>query len=36
MRFKYYLFDLDGTLTESEEGITKSAAYAWKRWVSRP
>lgn len=28
MRFKYYLFDLDGTLTESEEGITKSAAYA--------
>lgn len=31
MRFKYYLFDLDGTLTESEEGITKSAAYALEK-----
>lgn len=31
MRFRYYLFDLDGTLTESEEGITKSAAYALER-----
>lgn len=31
MRFRYYLFDLDGTLTESEEGITKSAAYALEK-----
>lgn len=26
--FKYLLFDLDGTLTDSEEGITKSVSYA--------
>lgn len=26
--FKYILFDLDGTLTEPKEGITKSVAYA--------
>ena len=31
MRFRYFLFDLDGTLTESEEGITKSAAYALEK-----
>ena len=26
--FQYCLFDLDGTLTDSREGITKSAQYA--------
>ncbi|KAA8679383.1 HAD hydrolase-like protein [Clostridium sp. WLY-B-L2] len=28
MRYKYVLFDLDGTLTDSKEGITKSVQYA--------
>ena len=28
--YKYILFDLDGTLTEPKEGITKSVAYALK------
>lgn len=28
--FKYCLFDLDGTLTDSQEGITKSVQYALK------
>lgn len=28
MRKKYILFDLDGTLTDSSEGITKSVQYA--------
>lgn len=28
--FKYLFFDLDGTLTDSEEGITKSLCYALK------
>lgn len=28
MRFRYYLFDLDGTLTQSEEGITRCVAHA--------
>ncbi len=28
--FKYILFDLDGTITDSQEGITKSAQYALK------
>ncbi len=28
MNYKYLLFDLDGTLTDSAEGITKSAQYA--------
>lgn len=28
MRFQYYLFDLDGTLTQSEEGITRCVAHA--------
>ena len=26
--YRYILFDLDGTLTDSGEGITKSVAYA--------
>ena len=26
--YKYILFDLDGTLTDPKEGITKSVAYA--------
>lgn len=29
---KYVFFDLDGTLTDSAEGITNSVAYALKRW----
>ena len=28
--YKYIFFDLDGTLTDSKEGITKSVAYALK------
>ena len=28
MRYKYILLDLDGTVTNPEEGITKSFAYA--------
>ena len=28
---KYIFFDLDGTLTDSAEGITNSVAYALKR-----
>ncbi|MFT9287396.1 HAD hydrolase-like protein, partial [Liquorilactobacillus nagelii] len=28
MTYQYILFDLDGTLTDSSEGITKSVAYA--------
>lgn len=28
MNYKYILFDLDGTITDSEEGITKSVVYA--------
>ena len=28
MKYKTILFDLDGTLTRSEEGITRSAIYA--------
>jgi phosphoglycolate phosphatase len=28
MKYQYTLFDLDGTLTDPKEGITKSAAYA--------
>ncbi len=30
--YKYVLFDLDGTLTDSAPGITNSVAYALKRW----
>ena len=28
MEYKYLLFDLDGTLTDSKEGITTSVQYA--------
>ena len=28
MKYKTILFDLDGTLTRSQEGITRSALYA--------
>ena len=28
--YRHILFDLDGTLTDSQEGIIKSVAYAWK------
>ena len=28
MRYQYLLFDLDGTITDPKEGITKSAQYA--------
>ncbi|WP_397536847.1 HAD-IA family hydrolase [Rummeliibacillus pycnus] len=31
MRFEYILFDLDGTLTDPKEGISKSIAYALKK-----
>lgn len=31
MKYKYLLFDLDGTLTNPEEGITKSFAYAMEK-----
>lgn len=30
--FQYILFDLDGTLTDSSEGITKSIAYAFEHF----
>ena len=30
MNFRYLLFDLDGTLTDPKEGITKSVQYALK------
>ena len=29
--YKYVLFDLDGTLTDSKEGIINSVAYALER-----
>lgn len=32
MSYKYILFDLDGTLTDSKEGITKSVQYALKKF----
>jgi len=32
MRFQNILFDLDGTLTESHEGITKSIQYALRKF----
>lgn len=32
MKYKYVLFDLDGTLTDSKEGITKSVQYALKKY----
>lgn len=31
MKYKYILFDLDGTLTDPKEGITKSVQYALKK-----
>ena len=31
MKYNKILFDLDGTLTESAEGITKSVAYACEK-----
>lgn len=31
MRYKYILFDLDGTLTDPKVGITKSVAYALEK-----
>ena len=30
--FKYILFDLDGTITDSGEGITKAVQYALKHF----
>ena len=32
MNMKYFLFDLDGTLTDPKEGITKSVQYALHRF----
>lgn len=32
MSYKYILFDLDGTLTDPKEGITKSVQYALKKF----
>ena len=31
MKYKYLLFDLDGTLWDSREGITKAVAYALEK-----
>jgi len=31
--YKYYLFDLDGTLTDPKVGITKSVQYALKKKI---
>ena len=36
MNFDYIVFDLDGTLTESKEGITKSIAYALSKMGIEP
>ena len=33
LKYKYILFDLDGTLTDPKEGITKSVQYALKKYV---
>ena len=35
MSFKYILFDLDGTLSDSASGITRSVAYALERFGIR-
>lgn len=32
MKYKYILFDLDGTLTDPKEGITKSIQYALRKY----
>ena len=34
--YRYVLFDLDGTLTESGEGIINSAVYALKKFSIEP
>ena len=34
--YRYVLFDLDGTLTESGEGIINSAVYALKKFGIKP
>lgn len=34
MKYTTVLFDLDGTLTKSEEGITKTAIYAAEKMAS--
>ena len=34
MTKRYILFDLDGTITDSSEGITKSVQHALKKPVS--
>ena len=31
MKYRYLLFDLDGTLWDSREGITKAVAYALEK-----
>jgi len=36
MSYKYILFDLDGTLTDPQEGITKSVAYALRHYGIEP
>ncbi len=36
MLYKYILFDLDGTLTDPKEGITKSVAYALRHYGIEP
>lgn len=36
MSYKYILFDLDGTLTDPAEGITKSVAYALRHYGIEP
>lgn len=36
MKYDWFLFDLDGTLTESGEGIMKSAAYALEKMGREP
>lgn len=36
MPYKYILFDLDGTLTDPHEGITKSVAYALRHYGIEP
>lgn len=36
MAYKYVLFDLDGTLTDPKEGITKAVAYALRHYGIEP
>ena len=35
MKYGAVVFDLDGTLTDSQEGITRSVAYALEKWARR-